>query len=151
VLITNHVLAGALVGLRTPSWPVALGVGLLSHFVMDAVPHWGVQDEEVYVRVARVDGLTGLAVSAVVLAAAPGEDRMRVAGGIFGACFPDTDQVSAHFFDRTFHPEWFSRLHIGIQTEHAWLRQEVLLASALAAVAGAALLARRAGNGGAAP
>jgi hypothetical protein len=146
VLITNHVLAGTLIGLRATSVPAALGVGLGSHFVMDAVPHWGVEAHDEYLRVAKVDGLTGLAVSAVVLAAAPPVDRIRVAAGIFGACFPDTNQVSAHFFGRTFHPAWFDRFHGVIQTEHGWLRQEVIVAGALAVVVGAAVAARRDGQ-----
>lgn len=145
MLITNHVLAGTLVGVRAPSLPLALGLGLASHFAMDTVPHWGVDDQDEYLRVARIDGLTGLGVSAAVLAAAPAADRVRIAGGIFGACFPDTNQVSAHFFGRTFHPAWFDGFHNVIQTEHGWLRQEVIVAGALSVVVVAALVNRRRG------
>lgn len=143
MLITNHVLAGTLIGVRAPSVPAALVVGLTSHLAMDAMPHWGVQDDTEYLRVARVDGLTGLAVSAVALTAVPPEDRLSVAAAIFGACFPDTNQVSAHFFGRTFHPAWFDEFHTAIQTEHGWLRQEVIVAGVLAVATVAVLVSRR--------
>ena len=61
MLITNHVLAGALVGLASPGPVSAFGVGVVSHFAMDVVPHWGDPDHEAFLRVAYVDGLVGLA------------------------------------------------------------------------------------------
>src|ERR1700728_4818444 len=41
MLVTNHVLSGAVIGaaVRRPAPAFALGVA--SHFVLDAVPHWG--------------------------------------------------------------------------------------------------------------
>lgn len=144
MLITNHVLAGVLVGLRSRSLPAALGLGLASHFAMDAVPHWGVDDDAEYVRIARVDGITGLGVSAAALLLTAPADRPRVAAAIFGACFPDTNQVSVYFFDRTFHPGWFDGFHNAIQTEHSWLQQEVIVAGGLTVAVGLALTARRA-------
>ena len=61
--------------------------------------------------------------------------------GIFGACLPDTDQPYRLFFGRGFHPRWLDRFHSRIQTEHAWLPQEFLVATALAT--GFAVAARR--------
>ena len=41
MLLTNHVLSGALIGalVRRPAPAFALGVA--SHFALDTVPHWG--------------------------------------------------------------------------------------------------------------
>lgn len=131
MLITNHVLAGGIIAARTESVRAALALGFASHFAMDAIPHWGVDDDAEYIRIARIDGVTGLAVSAAVLLSAPPEDRVRTAAAIFGACFPDTDQVSMHFFDRGFHPRLLNDFHNAIQTEHGWMAQEVIVAGVL--------------------
>ena len=39
MLITNHVLSGAVVGLTSPDALSAFRRGFVSHFVLDAVPH----------------------------------------------------------------------------------------------------------------
>jgi hypothetical protein len=127
VLISNHVLAGALIGRQTRWAPTAFALGFASHLAMDALPHWGVNDDRVYVRVARIDGVVGLALIGAALLTAQPRDRLPVAAAIFGACLPDTEQVSVHFFGRGFHPRWFDRLHGRIQHEHQWIGQEVVV------------------------
>ena len=134
MLITSHVLAGTLIGLATPNAPTAVAVGVVSHIAMDSLPHWGNAEGEDYLRVARVDGVVGLALSAGVLLATPPDHRLRVAAGIFGACLPDTDQIADHFLGRTFHPAWFDRIHAGVQFEHDYLISDVLVIGALASV-----------------
>lgn len=39
--VTNHILAGAIIGLAIQEPLIALPLALLSHFVMDALPHFG--------------------------------------------------------------------------------------------------------------
>jgi hypothetical protein len=39
MLITPHILAGAEIAVLTQSIPLAIAAGLLSHFVLDAIPH----------------------------------------------------------------------------------------------------------------
>lgn len=134
MLITNHVLAGASIGLLSRSPTVAAASGLLSHFAMDALPHWGICDHRTYVRTAIVDGTIGFGVSVVVVFASPPARRRNVVLGILGACFPDTDQAAALMFGRTYQPAWFDRVHAGVQNEHAWLGQEPVVALALAGV-----------------
>lgn len=149
MLITNHVLAGATLGLLAPAGPTALAVpavamtGVASHFLMDSIPHWGMADADEALPIAIADGLIGLGVSALVLKSSPPEARVRVAAGIFGACLPDTDQPYQLFFGRGFHPRWVDRLHSGIQTEHGWLPQEFIVATTLAACFSYALKRRR--------
>lgn len=141
MLITNHVLSGALLGLAAPGPTTAAGGGFASHFVLDAVPHFGV-DEEHLMRIAVPDGLLGLACIGTVLAATPRPHRLRVAAGIVGACLPDMDKPGKQFFDRSPFPAWFDRLHDRIQREavHRWT---VELSAAAAFTTTFALLVRR--------
>lgn len=116
MLITNHVLSGALVGLLLDRPGAALGAGVVSHFVLDLVPHYGVADEHL-MRIAVPDGLVGLATIAVIAARTPPERRPAVLAGIFGACLPDMDKPGEQFFDRSPFPAWFDRFHGRIQLE----------------------------------
>jgi hypothetical protein len=143
VLVTTHVLSGAVIGAFSPSPEVALVRGFGSHFVLDAIPHWGCPDEDM-LKVAVPDGLIGLAaIGAVALAASPGR-RVAVLSGVFGACLPDIDKPSLLFFGRSPFPPWFDRFHGAIQheREHRW-RREVAIAAGSAVVAGLALRTRR--------
>lgn len=46
--ITNHILAGALIGLALPDPVVAIVVAFVSHFAMDALPHFGYAGKKGY-------------------------------------------------------------------------------------------------------
>jgi len=120
VLITNHVLSGAVVGLTSPDAVSAFRRGFVSHFVLDAVPHFGVADEHL-MRVAVPDGLTGLSVST-------------------GAYLPDLDKPGRQFFGRSPFPAWFDRAHAAIQPESSRrLPVELAAAGVLAAALGTLL------------
>ena len=122
MLITNHVLSGALLGLTAPTPASAAARGFVSHFVLDALPHFGV-DEEHLMKIAVPAVLLGLAAIGLVLRSAPPADRLRVAAGVFGACLPDLDKPGQQFFGRSPFPRWFDRAHGRIQREatHRWL------------------------------
>jgi hypothetical protein len=133
VLITNHVLSGALVGAVAPGPASAFVVGVASHFVLDTVPHWG--DEATFLKVAVVDGLVGLATMGAVARATPAPRRARVAAGMLGACFPDADKPSELFVGRSPFPVAVDAWHKRIQRESARrMPQEVLVALAGALV-----------------
>ena len=117
MLITNHVLAGALVGLASPGPVSAFAVGVASHLAMDVTPHWGDPDKSVFLKVAVVDGLVGLATMAYVARTTPGSRRGRVIAGMLGACLPDADKPSDLFFGRSPFPAAVDRFHIAIQRE----------------------------------
>ncbi len=117
MLITNHVLGGALVGLASPGPASAFGVGVVSHFAMDVVPHWGDPDHEAFLRVAVVDGLVGLATMALVARLTPPARRVTVVAGMLGACFPDSDKPSDLFFGRSPFPLAVDNFHKAIQRE----------------------------------
>ena len=72
VLLTNHVLSGALIGALARRPLPAFAAGVASHFVLDAVPHWGEWgSQRRFLRVAVTHGLVSLAVTGAFAAAAP--------------------------------------------------------------------------------
>jgi hypothetical protein len=156
VLVTNHVLAGAVIGVRTGRPVVAFGVGVASHLAMDVVPHWGVPEqlqgrerEECFLRVARRDGVVGLAAMGAAFGLARGR-RRSVLAGMVGAALLDLEKPARHFFGVSPFPAAVDRFHADIQVgrEHSRrMPQEVAVAAGLA-VAVAVLCAARRPRGG---
>lgn len=151
MLITNHVLAGAAVGALFRRPAVALGAGIASHLLMDSIPHWGLPPgdpgsadrQKRFLRVARPDGLIGLA-AMTALAAASGGRRRAVLAGMVGAALPDIDKPAQHFFGRNPVPGPLQRFHDRIQVEAGYLMPlELAIAAALAVVAVGRLRAPR--------
>ena len=71
MLLTNHVLSGALIGARARGPEQAFAAGVASHFVLDAIPHWGDWGtKRRFLRVAVADGLVSLAVAGALAPAA---------------------------------------------------------------------------------
>lgn len=124
MLISTHVLAGALLG-RAVSRPVpAVLLGVASHLGLDRLPHWGHAggwppgdlDADV-LRIARVDGLTGLLLIALTGLAAGPAHRPGVLLAVAGACAPDLDKPGRHWFGRSPWPTRFDRFHALIQVD----------------------------------
>lgn len=135
MLITNHVLAGALVGAAAPGPVSAFLVGVVSHPVMDAVPHFGGLDDTEFLEVAVVDGLVGLAMLTRIALRTPPSRRASVLAGMLGACFLDADKPSRQFFGRSPFPGALDAWHGRIQREsRRRLPQELLVALAGALV-----------------
>jgi hypothetical protein len=142
VLLTNHVLSGALIGALTRRPAVAFAAGVASHFVVDAVPHWGNWgSNRAFLQVAVPDGLTSLAVIGAFAAAAPPGKRLSMVAAMAGAALPDADKPTKLWFDWSPFPAAVDRFHSGIQRE-AQSRWPVELAAA-AVFTTAALIARR--------
>jgi hypothetical protein len=144
VLLTNHVLSGALIGALVRRPVPAFAAGVASHFVLDAVPHWGDWgSRRRFVRVAMADGLVSLAVAGAFAAASPSERRSAVLAGMAGAALPDVDKPTRLWFGWSPFPAAVDRFHSRIQRE-AWDRGyvEVLAAAALTPAALAALRGR---------
>jgi hypothetical protein len=142
MLVTNHVLAGAVVGATTPRRPVsAFALGVLSHFVLDAAPHWGGWDgPPSFMQVAVPDGLTGLAAMGALTALAPRSARLTVFAGMAGAAFPDLDKPSNVFFGRSPFPRAWDLFHMRIQDEAPHRLKNELAAATLFGVTAAGLL-----------
>ena len=118
MLITNHVLCGAAIGAAVARPAAALPVGVASHFVLDAMPHWGRwESEQHFLRVAVADGLTGLGVMAAVYAVTPHGRRAAVVAGMVGAALPDLDKPSRIFFGFSPFPARVDAFHGRIQDE----------------------------------
>ncbi len=142
MLITNHVLSGAVIGAVAPDVRQAVSLGFLSHFVLDGLPHFGVDDEHL-MKIAVPDGLTGLATIAVIVRATPRDRLAPVLAGIVGACLPDLDKPGHQFFGRSPFPRWFDAVHARIQDEEVHRFTVEVAAAAVFSVALVSLLPRR--------
>jgi hypothetical protein len=135
MLVTNHVLSGALIGYAARGPVSSFLVGVLSHLVLDAVPHWGVQRPigEV-MHVAVPDGLIGATTMVVVTSSTAPCDRMRVLAGMAGAALLDLDKPSTVFFGGSPFPRAVDALHDAVQRESPRrMPQEILVGLAGAA------------------
>ena len=149
MLVTNHVLSGAVIGAALRRPVPAFAVGVASHFVLDSMPHWGKWDNDRhFLYVAVADGLTGLAAMGVITRAVlrtPAADRTKFAAsvvlGMTGAALPDMDKPAYIFFKRKLWPDAVNRFHGRIQDEapHRFVSHE-LVAAAGFALSAAALL-----------
>lgn len=147
MFVTNHVLAGTIIGLALPRRAVgAFVAGLTSHVAMDITPHFGDQaltDDEFFV-ICRRDGLIGLAVLTAAVGAA-GASRRGVISGIAGAVLLDLDKPFQRFFGFNPFPEWLIRFHGWIQNEEPHrVPHEIVAGSGLAAASAGGLWWRRA-------
>ena len=141
MLVTNHVLSGAVIGATTRRIVPAFLLGVASHFVLDAVPHWA-PETLTLVQVGVPDGLTGLAVMGAMTAIAPCGRRAAVLAGMAGAALPDLDKPSKVFFGRSPFPRAVDRLHGAIQDEAPHRFKYELAAAVVFCVAAIGLLRR---------
>jgi len=146
MLVTNHVLAGAVIGAATHRRPAAaFALGVLSHFALDATPHWGNwQGPPSFMEVAVPDGLAGLAVIGTMTALAPRNARLAVLAGMAGAALPDLDKPSKVFFGRSPFPHALDEFHQRIQDEAPHRFKYEVAAAALFSATAAGLLFSRA-------
>ncbi len=136
MLVTNHVLSGAVLGALCPGPVSAFAVGVVSHFALDTIPHWGDVGFEEMVPIGVRDGLTGLAAMALIHSQTPPERRLAVLAGMSGAAFPDLDKPSQLFFGRSPFPASWDDFHVRIQRESRHrMPQEFVVGGALLAVA----------------
>ena len=143
MFVTTHVLIGAVIGARTRSAATAYGLGVLSHFVLDAVPHWGKWgSKRRFLRVAVADGLISLAAMATFATLAPAERRPAVVAGMTGAALPDIRQPTILWFGWSPFPAAVDRFHVRIQREAGGRAHVELLAAGAFAVAALTALRR---------
>jgi hypothetical protein len=142
------VLSGAVIGAASRRRPAsAFALGVLSHFALDATPHWGKWHGRLrFMQVAVPDGLTGLAVMGIMTALAPREARTAVLAGMAGAALPDLDKPAIVFFGRSPFPRVVDHIHMRIQHE-APHRFKYEVAAAVVMSAAAVTLLRGPGKG----
>lgn len=118
MLVTNHVLSGAVIGAVARRPWLAFPLGVASHFALDAAPHWGrFEDDSKFLRVAVADGLVGLAAMGAATASARPELRAGVVAGMVGAALPDLNKPGDLFFGRSPFPRAVDAFHARIQDE----------------------------------
>ena len=138
MLVTNHVLSGAVIGAVARRRPASAFVfGVLSHFALDAVPHWGNWNgRPKFMQVAVPDGLVGLALMGTMAALAPRDARLAVLAGMAGAALPDLDKPALLWFGRSPWPRAVDYIHMRIQHEAPHrLKYELTLAAVFFAAA----------------
>lgn len=123
MFVTNHVLSGVLIGRFLMRRPVtAFLVGLGSHLVLDAVPHWGCDMNEPgapdqFLRIAKRDGILGLATMIGGAIAVEPPARVATVAAMAGTVLLDLDKPCEHFFGANPFPEALQRLHKMVQSE----------------------------------
>jgi hypothetical protein len=143
VLLTNHVLSGALIGALARRPLPAFATGVASHFVLDTMPHWGQWgSERRFLRVAVPDGLIALAAMGAFAAVSPPDRRLAVVAGMTGAALPDLDKPTNLWFGWSPFPGPVDRFHSRIQHE-APRRAHLELAAAGIFAVGALIALRR--------
>jgi hypothetical protein len=143
VLLTNHVLSGALIGALARRPVPAFAAGVASHFALDAVPHWGDWGSiRRFLQVAVPDGLISLAAMGTLAALAPAERRPAVLAGMIGAALPDVDKPAKLWFGFTPWPRAVDEFHQRIQPEASGRAHIELLAAACFGAAALAALRR---------
>ena len=142
MLLTNHVLSGALIGALARRPLPAFAAGVASHFVLDAMPHWGQWgSQRQFLHVAVPDGLVSLATMAAFAVASPPDRRLAVLAGMTGAALPDLDKPANLWFGWSPFPGAVNRFHSRIQ--HEAPHRAHLELSVARVFAGAALVALR--------
>jgi hypothetical protein len=121
---TNHGLAGAVIGLSLTAPAIALPVALLSHFVLDSVPHFGGIEFYKSPKQRRIFH-SYLIIDAILLLGLIGFLIISSAGWLALACLflagcPDFVQAYKYLFDKQFRimptqNHWFTRFHKKIQ------------------------------------
>jgi hypothetical protein len=143
MLVTNHVLSGALIGYVVPHPAASFAVGVLSHLALDAVPHWGdgrnIRD---VMHIAVPDGLIGATTMLVVTAATREDRRLRVLAGMAGAAFLDLDKPSMVFFGFSPFPQRVDDVHRRVQRESPRRMPQEILVGATGMLVVAALTRR---------
>ena len=150
MFVTNHVLSGVLVGRWLKQKPTtAFIVGVGSHLLLDAIPHWGCDrevpgGEDRFIRAAKRDGLLGLAALAIAVVAVDRSARRATALAIAGAVLLDLDKPIEYFFGVYPFPDVVARIHGGVQNEsYDGMKREFVYGAVLGSAATASTLRGR--------
>ncbi len=83
---TNHVITGALIAIAVPG-PLALPLAAGSHFVLDALPHFGLKEHtnKTFIRVLLFDMALASVILLALLVIRPANWLLLIAAGIFSS------------------------------------------------------------------
>ncbi len=120
MFITTHALIGALIGEQVPDAPVlAFGLGVISHFLTDIIPHGDSSLYKGYISGARVkralayvtiDALVAMMFVLGLFNTDLIQHRAAISTGIIGSVLPDF-LVALYEVFRVKELRWFHRLH----------------------------------------
>ena len=140
MLVTNHVLAGALLGYAVPNPVASFAVGVLSHLALDAVPHWGdLRPIRQLLHIAVPDGLVGATAMVTIAATTDRGRRTRVITAMAGSALLDLDKPTQLFFGFSPFPRTVDDVHARVQREAPHRMPQEVLVGVVAAAAVAAL------------
>ncbi len=130
---TNHALTGAVIGLTVANPWLAIPAALLSHFVLDTIPHFGFKgaktDEELLTQtwfryLLAVEAALCFVV-VVALALLQPAHWFQACVTAFVAAYPDLYSAPRFLYQNGWVKKppawnWFRRFHHSIQTERVW-------------------------------
>jgi hypothetical protein len=120
--LVNHTLTGVAIGLTASQPLVALAAGITSHFVLDAIPHWGTKHSDFNDPIGRkwalVDCTTSLGIAMAAALIWPGA-LLTLVPATLGAVLPDLHYIPYYLMKKKF---WggIIKFHAFIQTERPW-------------------------------
>lgn len=111
----NHVLAGTAIGLAVKQPMLAAPLAFLSHFVLDAIPHYDYGDKpgtKLWWKIWTADAVGSFLAILLLAVLAPEAALAILVGGVF-AELPDVFWI---YYLRAGRPQtWFFRFHTWIQ------------------------------------
>lgn len=131
MLLTNHALTGAVIGLASGNPVVAAPLAFVSHFVLDSTPHFSLPWLDFKKRGGRIVGVldcTGALIAYLSLLHFFPHQWLVITVGVFFACLPDLLYLPDIFFNYIpskkllrFHAkiQW-SETPQGLITDAAW-------------------------------
>ncbi|HEX3081990.1 MAG TPA: hypothetical protein VHQ86_01940 [Candidatus Saccharimonadia bacterium] len=112
MLLTNHVLTGALLGLSIDNPVLLAPTAVASHLALDAVPHFGTDslrksfpNGRFFIIVGAADFTMSVAATTVICLMWP-ERIVNILIGVFGACLPDLTYIPLVVFGRARIERW---------------------------------------------
>jgi hypothetical protein len=106
-----------------PSRPAAAFlVGIGSHLILDACPHWGCDlttpgGPERFLKIARRDGLVGALTMTAAAVAVSRQARVATIAAMVGSVSLDLDKPFLHFLGVDPFPRIVSKIHAWVQNE----------------------------------
>jgi len=94
MVITPHLLAGAAIGAHSPNVWVAFCFGLISHYLLDSLPHWDYLDSVKISKFSQIAKISiDLIIGLIILITLSWPLKIIVISGIIGALLPDFLQL----------------------------------------------------------
>lgn len=111
MVITPHLLAGAVIGAHSPNVWAAFCFGLISHYLLDALPHWEYLDNlkmngklKMFAKIS-LDFIIGVIIIFALIWDYP--QKLIIISALIGSLLPD----ALEFFYANFKMKWLKFFH----------------------------------------